>query len=548
LKKLDDATLLAACEAMHLCGNQRAAAKHLGVAQSAISERVAEAKKRGLLFQPKGQEHALEAVEMPLPEEGKHVYLLTCAQDHTALHKPLWKNLLALAEHDHAKIMVSTFIYNKDALGQRNAAKFETREQELAAKYPQEIIPFICDDRVDLAPALTFCGELNVLPTAVNPLEGLASYTYRKSTIVPHPKLALQSVPTMRDEGVKLMFTTGACTMRNYIKRKVGYKAEHFHSYGALLVEIDAKGRWYCRQLQMGADGAIYDLDRRVKDGKVTTGHRVEAITWGDVHAGRRDIPVSDVSWGRQPGSMLEVLRPKKQFVHDLLDFSGRSHHTRRDPHAVFKSHLTGEWVLADELEMTASVLWDDIARDWCETIVVNSNHDRHLDVFLKEMDWRDDPANATLILSLNLLICESMVAGKDKELCLLKEALLRSRRFKDVAQVRNEQAKVRFLLEDESYVLLPDIDGGIECGLHGDRGANGAKGTIVGIANIDRKINGADKHTVAIMNHAYFCGTSSLLKQPWNHGMSSWTHAHTVTYPNGTRAIVSVWKGKWRA
>jgi hypothetical protein len=313
-------------------------------------------------------------------------------------------------------------------------------------------------------------------------------------------------------------------------------------------VEIDAKGRWYCRQLQMGADGAIYDLDRRVKDGKVTTGHRVEAITWGDVHAGRRDIPVSDVSWGRQPGSMLEVLRPKKQFVHDLLDFSGRSHHTRRDPHAVFKSHLTGEWVLADELEMTASVLWDDIARDWCETIVVNSNHDRHLDVFLKEMDWRDDPANATLILSLNLLICESMVAGKDKELCLLKEALLRSRRFKDVAQVRNEQAKVRFLLEDESYVLLPDIDGGIECGLHGDRGANGTKGTIVGIANIDRKINGADKHTVAIMNHAYFCGTSSLLKQPWNHGMSSWTHAHTVTYPNGTRAIVSVWKGKWRA
>jgi hypothetical protein len=81
---------------------------------------------------------------------------------------------------------------------------------------------------------------------------------------------------------------------------------------------------------------------------------------------------------------------------------------------------------------------------------------------------------------------------------------------------------------------------------LHGDRGANGAKGTIMGIAKLDRKVNGADKHQIAIYNHAYFCGTSGKLDQGWNHGLSSWTHAHTVTYVNGTRAIYSIWKGAW--
>jgi hypothetical protein len=57
-----------------------------------------------------------------------------------------------------------------------------------------------------------------------------------------------------------------------------------------------------------------------------------------------------------------------------------------------------------------------------------------------------------------------------------------------------------------------------------------------------------ADKHTAAIMNHTYCGGHTGLVDQGYNHGLSSWTHAHIVTYSNGTRTIISVWKGKWRA
>jgi hypothetical protein len=547
MQRLEDSALLAIVDAVRMHGSQRKAAQALGIAQSKVSENIAEAKARGLVRDADGSVDAFEAIPHSLPAKGKkHVYILTCAQDYTKLHKPVWNNLLALADHDEARMIVSTMKYDKDSLGQARNAKWESRDAEIRALYPAEIIPYICDERMDLAPNLTWCGELNIIPTAERPLSGLESYTHRKSTIVPHPKLSLQSVPTMKGEGVKLMFTTGCVTQRNYIKRKVGYKAEHFHSYGALIVEVNDKGHWFVRQLQLGPDGCIYDKDRRVKDGKVTTGHRVHDICWGDVHAGRVDKEVADVSWGKRKDSMLETLRPHMQHVHDLLDFSGRSHHTRKDPHSVFKAHLNGEWVLTNELQGTASMLWDDISRAWCETYVVNANHDRHLNVFLKEMDWRDDPVNARLILALNLKMLDAIVKGEDHTLNIMEHALRLARHNDKTVTTTATMHHVRFLLEDESHVILPDIDGGIEAGLHGDRGANGAKGTIMGIGKLDRKVNGADKHQIAIHNHAYFCGTSGKLDQGWNHGLSSWTHAHTITYVNGCRAIYSVWKGAW--
>lgn len=549
--KLSDATLLAAVQAVRENGTMAAAAKFLGISNGRISERMAEARKRGLYIVHGGRIAELETKTSKLPPKGTvKRYILTCAQNYTKLHRPVWSNLQALALHYGAEIMVSTFKYNKDAQGQRAAAKYDTREAELAAMYPHEILEYICDARVDLTPNLTWCAELNVLPTAVNPLEGLEAYTFRKSTIVPHPKLALESVPAMRGEGVKLMFTTGCITQRNYIKRKVGYKAEHFHSYGALLVEIDDQGHWWCRHLVQGGDGTMYDVAdiagggvTRVENGMAVTANEnhVEDIAFGDIHAVKLDPMVARVSWGREKSSALEALRPNSLHIHDLMDNGGRNHHTRKDPHAIFASFITGQWGITRELKDTAKVLWDDIARPWCKTYVVSSNHDRHLDRWLKEADWRTDPENARMILALNLRWLESIAAGAPFNVV---EYALRCHSGRTSSQMDN----VRFLGEDESHIILPAIDGGIEGGLHCDRGANGAKGTIVGISKIDRKVNGADKHTAAIMNHAYFCGLSGHLDQGYNHGLSSWTQTHTLTYVNGARTLLAVWKGKWRA
>jgi len=567
MQTTDDGVLEATVQAVNQHGSQASAAEALGLAQSTVSKRISTAKARGLYVERGGSIQALESRKEALPGKGKRrVYYLTSAQDHTKLNREAWVNLLALVAEDDATLMVSCFKYNKGAMGQRAAAKsdaddphhksgrktarYATRQEELEAEYPHEIIEYVCDDRVDVAPNISFCGELNVLPTAVNPLEGLENYTFRKSTVVPHPKIAMESIPTMRTEGVKLMFTTGCVTQRNYIKRKVGYKAEHFHAYGALLVEVDASGSWWCRHVVQGPDGAMHDLNRRAIGGKVEyqgdAGGFVSDICWGDVHATKLDEAVADVSFGHREDSMLEVLRPRTQHVHDLLDFWGRSHHTRRDPWEVFRSQWEGQWELTQELATTADVLWNKIARPWCETYVVNSNHDRHLDRFLKEVDWRSDPTNAKMILALNLQKLQSIERGDDLNLtqvaCEYGYGKVASERKTGVEE------SVHFLAEDESHIILPKIDGGIECGLHGDRGSNGAKGNLTTFAKVDRKMNTADKHSAGIQNHAYQCGLTGLLDMGYNHGLSSWTHAHIVTYSNGTRAIVSIWKSKWRA
>ena len=102
MQKLDDATLLAALAAVHIHGGQVKAAKALGVGQSRISERIKEAKKRGLVHVVEGSIEVFGTTSLPLPAKGKRqVYILTSAQDRTKLH-PCWHDLVALADHDHA--------------------------------------------------------------------------------------------------------------------------------------------------------------------------------------------------------------------------------------------------------------------------------------------------------------------------------------------------------------------------------------------------------------------------------------------------------------
>jgi hypothetical protein len=81
---------------------------------------------------------------------------------------------------------------------------------------------------------------MNILPTANDPLEGLETYSQRKSAIFPHAKMAMRSVATMKHEGTKLNFTTGTVTQMNYIQKKAGLVGEHHHVYGAVLVEVIA--------------------------------------------------------------------------------------------------------------------------------------------------------------------------------------------------------------------------------------------------------------------------------------------------------------------
>jgi len=101
----------------------------------------------------------------------------------------------------------------------------------------------------------------------------------------------------------------------------------------------------------------------------------------------------------------------------------------------------------------------------------------------------------------------------------------------------------VRFLYDDESFIVA-----GIEQGMHGHLGVNGARPSPASFAKLGRPATTAHTHSCGIIDDLYVAGVSASLDQGYNKGPSSWSHSHVVTYKNGKRAIITIWGGKWKA
>jgi hypothetical protein len=477
----------------------------------------------------------VEAAVMPLPAKGKvQRYICTSAQNNTHVHKAVWNNLVVLAKHFGAQLIVGTFSYNQNSFGKLATKRGKDKAKEKSLWYDPCLEPYFVDKRVWLANGLVWCGEMNILPTAVDPLSGLETYSGRKSAIFPHAKMAMRSIATMQGEGTKLNYTTGTVTMMNYIQKKEGLKAEHHHIYGAVLVEVDSAGHWWVRQLDADSSGRIQDLDVVVENGKVTTGNRVEAITWGDIHAACLDKSVSLLALS--PTGMLNTLRPKVQFIHDIIEGVSVNHHAANNPHDKFRAFLRGFHNVETELKVTENVLWA-YTQKWVKTVIVDSNHDNWLSRWLREHDYRRDPVNAMVFLEGQLATFKAL-RDSDPAFNITRWAM-------EYVKKHHWHGEVQFLKTDESYTIC---DRQIECGMHGHLGPNGARGTPANLNKVGRRANTGHTHSAEIRNGLYVAGTSTVLDMEYNKGPSSWTHSHIVTYPNGKRTIVTMYAGKWRA
>lgn len=494
--------------------------------------------------------HAAVKIE-PLPLKNGKVtrFLLTCAQNNTKINEAFWNNLLALKDHYDATLLVSYFSYDKNSLGARgDKAKWLTNPNpgpsgRVQYWFDERLHPYVANGPRRIANGLVWCGEQNILPTAARPLSTMESMTGRDSAIIPHVKTAMESVAAAKGEATKFLYTTGTVTQRNYIMRKEGRKADFHHSYGALLVEVDEHGSWWARQIIGDQSGTIYDVNTRgtgcirVFAGKITTGHRAEAITWGDIHVAQMDQGVRKLAFGK--GGMLDSLRPKYQFLHDTLDFYSRNHHDIEDEFAMLERHATGRDSVSREVS-GAGKFFDESARPWCESVVVNSNHDRALMRWLRDSRAKHDPVNMRFRCAMRDRLADAVEAGRP--FIAFREAYLY------VTGHTAPPSRLRFLDEDESFLICGNAGNGIEMGMHGDRGPNGARGSRLAFTKMGRRAVIGHSHSAGITDGVYQTGTCSILNPVYNVGPSSWSHSHVVVYPSGKRAIVTMWRGKWHA
>ncbi len=457
-------------------------------------------------------------------------FVITSAQNNTYVHSDFLKSLEHYCEHNEAELLVSTFVY--DRKGWKNGEKCADND-DINYWYDPKINKYRCDESVQLAEGLVLCGELNIIPTAVNPSSGLQNYLGSQSGIIPHAKLQLESLPSPKGEPARLMYTTGALTQRNYIQKKAGQKASWHHCFSALVVEIDSDGDWFVRQLHAEQEtGCFYDLTKFYTPDGVEVHDRIEAINYGDVHAAKLDEIVADVSW-RGDKSILDTLKPKYQLVHDVLDQRARNHHNVKDPHFMFEMFNNKTESVEEEVLHTAEVL-DSMCRDYSEVVVVESNHDLALRKWLKEQDYRKDPVNALFFLELQLMEYKA-IANQDKDYSTFKDAT-----FKVMPEL--ETKNIRFLRTDESFKVKD-----IECGSHGHLGTNGSRASVNGFRAQGIKFNVGHSHSCAIKDGVYYAGVSGKLEMGYNVGSSSWSQSHVLTYTNGKRTVITLKDGKWR-
>ena len=362
-------------------------------------------------------------------------------------------------------------------------------------------------------------------PRSVDPLQGKERIVLRDGSVIfASPKQRMKPVANKRNDMPFVMMTTGAITKPKYVSKKKGktlreLQAQQDHVMGGIIVELEDSEVFHFRQIQFDKSGGFVDLGRYYQ-GRNVTNMSPEVLVLGDYHSIDKDV-IADAALK----DLMKTLKPKKLVVHDGFDGKSISHH---DAHRnVYRSRLfeEGKLSLEKELAVFANDL-NELARLVEELVVVESNHDDFLPRYLEDGRWIKEAHNYKMASLLNA----EMVKG--------------NRPLVEGVAMNGLKAKnVRWLKKSESFKVAR-----VELGDHGDKGSNGAKGSLAAMERAYGNSISGHAHSPEILRGAWQVGTTSKLELDYNRGgSSSWFHTSCLLYKNGARQLINIVDGKWR-
>lgn len=476
----------------------------------------------------KGGRSKVEIESRKVPR-GTRRLIITAAQNGTPVHKGFLKALLTACEKLKAELLVVPLRY-------KNPTSRWTQSQANEEWWDPAIVPYLCNRRLRLNANLVLAADVRTQPTAPLPLSGFEALTAGESCIIGHTKLQLRCIPTPQHKFPKLLTTTGACTLANYTDSKTGKLGEFHHVLGAAMVELDGK-IFHLRQINAEKDGSFYDLnDYFSADGRHTThiaGRSGCVLTMGDTHVDAIDPKVEEATFG--PGGIVETLGIGKLVWHDLCDGYSVNPHHRGDPFIAFAKRMSGAHDVFAEVQRAAEFIDERTVPPGVQSYVVDSNHNDFLRRWVLSSDWRQlDPENMVFYLR----TAQAMLEGAKHT----RNGTQYPSPFAYWLQYLSPRESIKCIGPSESLEI-----NGIEYGMHGDRGPNGARGSIKNLRRIGVRSVIGHSHTPGIEEGCYQAGTSTLLRLEYNLGPSSWLNTHVLTYPNGKRTLINIINGEWR-
>lgn len=451
-------------------------------------------------------------------------YVVTAAQNATPINKPFLDTLVAYCKARNAQLVVVPYRY-------KNPTAIWSKEAEHDDWWAPEVVPYLLDRRVTLNPNLMLLADIKTQPTASDPLMGFETISGALSAIVAHPRAHSKTVPTPQSKLPKLLISTGACTQRNYIPSKAGKKAEHHHTFGAIVVEVNGR-KFHIRRINAVRDGSFCELDTEYR-GATQRKRRIAALVMGDSHVEFIDPKVVKATFGR--GGIVDTLKPRKLVWHDVHDFYSRNHHHRGEVFINYVKHKEKRDNVELWLRKTFEFV-DDHTPAGVENVFVPSNHPDALARWVKESDPKSDPENCVFWAQ----TFSAMLAGSRWESSGAKTIdpfVYWAKQWMKTA------SRTVFLGRGDSHSIC-----GIDVSHHFDKGANGAKGSRKVFANIGIKTIGGHSHAPGETDGAMQVGTNSRLNLEYNDGLSGWMHADGIIYENGKRSLLFIIDGDWRA
>lgn len=462
-------------------------------------------------------EHSDEFKEAKVREVKKSkYYLLTWAQAETPVHEQFWENMKAYAEHIGAEIIVSAGRY-KNPNSIEKSREIESKEKNKSV-WASEVRDYLYASRIDLNTMLTVLCDVKIQPTNMYPINGVNGFTGMKTSVVPHPKVQLKSLPVLKDYPQKLVLSTGACTVENYTDTRIGKKGEFEHELGFVIAEIVDDKQFFIRQVQADDSGRFYDLNYCVNYGYVNNSFKSKEdfmypfIVWGDVHLSQEDQQAINLAT-----ELTNKLRVENVILHDLFDGNSVNPHSEKDPFRMLEKEESGEDDLEWELDWLKNWLRAySETLEWSKLHIIASNHNDFADRFLKNTDWRK-ARNKRLYL----------------ELAYIKSQGLANKGI--INYIIDEEFKDNDYIKTYAYGESLQMQGDWECGLHYDKGANGSRGSIGQFKDLSTKTIGGHGHSAQRYGGAIMTPTLTKLQLDYNSGsLSSWVQGVTLAYPNG--------------
>lgn len=459
----------------------------------------------------------------PIPKGTKR-FIITSAQNATPIEAAFWKSLLHCQAFYDAHLSVIPYRY-------KNPTSRWTGSQQNTEFWAKELQPYLCNQRQSLNKNLVVLGDVKIVPTAKDPLQGFEGFTGAESSIIGHPNLAFTSIATPGHQMAKIMSTTGSCTQLNYTDSRSGRGGEYQHVTGAVLVEVQG-GKFWLRHLNANKKGEFIDKNNLFTPDGVFEAPAPEALVCGDAHVRQMDPTVDKGVFG--PKGIVDVLKPKRIIWHDLFDGFSCNPHEKKQPYTLLAKMKAGKNVVADELNETVQFVIDRTPDD-CISVIVDSNHDDFLKRWLEDNSWQTVGMNGGTYNELATYMWNETYMTKDNQERIPSPFKYWVDKFK--------RKNIICLREDESYSVK-----GIELGMHGHRGPNGVRGALRNLVKIGVKFVIGHVHGPGIRFGGYAVGLMARLRQGYNKGPSNWLHTMCVVHADpcgGKRQLITIIDGK---